>query len=365
MSTPAQSNASREAMDILSNLLLAPAFDRSCAVISRLQGLSPGEFDGLVRLAHCNHVVMRGMEIYRTLMLSVHDTDRAQRAAEIIAAERSRISKATAHLSRICDAFAAGGLDVTVIKTLDHWPDFGSDIDLYTDSDPATVCGLMQKQFNAGIAPRSWGDRLAGKWNFEIPGLPEAVEIHMQRLGQTGEQLTLAKNVPARARILQFPGYKFPVASAADRLMISTLQRMYRHFYFRLCDILDSADLVTSGALDWDDLEQSAQDCGIWEGTATYLVLVSDYVQRYSGSGIALPESVKQAARFDGSVMYCGGNFLRVPIMPQSASLYRSQLLGSLLRGEIHSSARLGILPWLATAAAIGFKITGSDKGIW
>jgi len=26
---------------------------------------------------------------------------------------------------------------------------------------------------------------------------------------------------------------------------------------------------------------------------------------------------------------------------------------------------RLGLLPCLATAAAVGYKITGSDKGIW
>jgi hypothetical protein len=365
MPTSGQSNASHQAMDILSSLLLSPAAEGSSPVVSRLQALQPPEFDSLVRLAHSNHVVVRGMEVYRALMLAVHDSARARRAGEIIAAERSRIAKATAHLRQICDTFAAAGLDLTVIKTLDHWPDFGSDIDLYTNANPAIVCALMQKQFDAAIASRSWGDRLAGKWNFEIPELPEAVEIHMRRLGQTGEQLTLARNVPARSRILHFADSTFPVASASDRIMISTLQRMYRHFYFRLCDILDSASLVTSGALDWDDLRRSAQACGIWEGTATYLVLVSDYVRRYRGAGIALPASVAKAARFDGSVMYCGGSFLRVPIMPQSAGLYRSQLLGSLRRGEIHNSARLGILPWLATAAAIGQKITGSDKGIW
>jgi hypothetical protein len=32
---------------------------------------------------------------------------------------------------------------------------------------------------------------------------------------------------------------------------------------------------------------------------------------------------------------------------------------------ELSSCARLSLLPWLATAAAVGQKITGSDKGIW
>src|ERR1700712_1493246 len=105
--------------------------------------------------------------------------------------------------------------------------------------------------------------------------------------------------------------YRFHVPSASDRILISTLQRMYRHFYFRLCDIVDSASLVSSGALDFDDLQVSAQACGIWEGAATYLVLVSDYVQKYNGSGIALPDFVRRAARFDGKAMYCEGGFLR------------------------------------------------------
>ena len=364
MSEPQQPQAFHQAMDLLSVLLLSH-IDRRSEAVERLKALRPEEFDSLVALSHSNHVVVRGFEVYRAMMLGVGDAARASTAEAIIRAEQQRITMAVEHLGPICDAFADEGLDVTVIKTLDHWPDFGSDIDLYTNADPVAVCALMKKQFDARIAVRSWGDRLAGKWNFELPGLPEAVEIHMRRLGQTGEQLALAHNVPARSRVLAFDGSRFPVSSASDRIMISTLQRMYRHFYFRLCDIVDSASLVTSGALDWDDLERSAKLSGIWEGTATYLVLVSDYVQKYSGSSLELPAFVRQAARFDGSVMYCGGKFLRVPIMPQAAGLYRSQLLGSMRRGELQASARLGILPWLATAAAIGQKITGSDKGIW
>jgi hypothetical protein len=36
-----------------------------------------------------------------------------------------------------------------------------------------------------------------------------------------------------------------------------------------------------------------------------------------------------------------------------------------LKRRQITSGARLSLLPWLATAAMVGQKITGSDKGIW
>ena len=147
-------------------------------------------------------------------------------------------------------------------------------------------------------------------------------------------------------------------------IMISTLQRMYRHFYFRLCDIVDSATLANSGALDYNELQSSAKAAGIWEGVATYLVIVADYVTRY-GATLQLPAFVRDAARFDGRVLYFGGGFLRVPIMPQSAGLYRTQFTGLINRRQLRSTARLGLLPPLATAAAIAYKITGSDKGIW
>jgi hypothetical protein len=157
----------------------------------------------------------------------------------------------------------------------------------------------------------------------------------------------------------------FRVPSVSDRLLISTLQRMYRHFYFRLCDIIDSAALVEMGDIDYLDLRSSATNAGIWEGVATYLVIVSDYVSKYRGSGLELPYFVHAAARFGGDEVYYAREFLRVPIMPQSARLYGSQLAGLLRKMELESGARLSLLPWLATAALVGQRITGSDKGIW
>ena len=53
----------------------------------------------------------------------------------------------------------------------------------------------MLNRLGAHIEPRSWGDRLANKWNFAIPGLPESVEVHAQRLGQTGEHTAMAQAI--------------------------------------------------------------------------------------------------------------------------------------------------------------------------
>ena len=56
---------------------------------------------------------------------------------------------------------------------------------------------------------------------------------------------------------------------------------------------------------------------------------------------------------------------IRVPVMPQGAGLYTEQVTRTALRGDVPATLRLSLLPYLATAAAISFKVTGSDKGIW
>ncbi len=358
-------------MTLLSCLVLQPrdgtpsSQSTRCELKAEVHNISRNAFDELVQLADSNHVIVRGLEVLLKLLLEARDEARTAWVQGALETERARIKKAVATLRQVCDAFDDEDYDVAVIKSLDHWPDLGSDLDMYSDVNPAKIKKLMKERFRAEIAPRSWGDRLACKWNFTIPGLPEAVEIHMGRLGQTGEQALIATGVARRSRLLQFGDHVFRVPSASDRLMISTLQRMYRHFYFRLCDIVDSAALLESGEVDFQDLRDSATRAGIWPGVATYLVIVSDYAREYRGTGLSLPQFVLDSARFGASEVHYGRGFLRVPIMPQSAKLYGTQLASLLRKRELHNSARLSLLPWLATAAAVGQKLTGSDKGIW
>ena len=368
MSDSSTRHSPQDAMVLLSHLLLQPGDGEGLGFTPLLWGMaemSREKFETLVAMADKNHVIVRGLEVFVRMMRGARQDICVQWATTALEAERKRIDNALSFLNAVCATFAEEGYDATVIKSLDHWPDLGSDLDLYTSAEPEEICQFMARRFEARIAPRSWGDRLARKWNFLIPGLPEAVEIHMGRLGQTGEQVPIASWLPARARWAVIGDYRFPVSSPSDRVMISTLQRMYRHFYFRLCDILDTAELVSSGAIDYDDLRSSALTAGIWEGVATYLAIVSDYLKQYRGSGLEIPNFVTAAARFGGKEVYFGRGFLRIPIMPQSAQLYGSQLTGLLRKHELHNSARLGLLPWLATAALVGQKITGSDKGIW
>jgi len=362
---------SSKSLIVLSRLLLphgpghAPFLRSAADLDCGIAKINREEFEDMLALASSHHVVVRGFDAFLQMMRRTGDNSRAEWAATALAAERARIENAMSLLQPICAKFQTEGYDVTVIKSLDHWPDLGSDLDLYTNADSADVLRLMTQNFEAQLAPRSWGDRLARKWNFVIPGLPEAVEIHMGRLGQTGEQVGIAASLARRAGLARFGDYMFRVPAAADRVMISALQRMYRHFYFRLCDIVDTGVLSATGNIDYEDLRFASNAAGIWKGVASYLAIVSDYLKHYRGEGLDLPAFVRVAARFGGDEIRFSRGFLRIPIMPQSARLYGSQLTTLLLNRELKNSVRLSLLPCLATAAAVGQKITGSDKGIW
>ena len=82
----------------------------------------------------------------------------------------------------------------------------GGDLDLYSNATPASVIKLMTERFHAKLEARSWGDRLANKWNFKLPGLAESVEVHVGRLGQTGEQETIASSLLQRTRQVSVAG---------------------------------------------------------------------------------------------------------------------------------------------------------------
>ena len=364
-------------LQLLSELLLtAPSSSEANSHAPSIEGYAPRtreavstleitDLESLEALASTNHVIMRS---FVPLQRMLEDSGKSQAAAwtaSSLQRETARIDHALTFLQRICSALEEGGCPVTVIKSLDHWPDLGSDLDLYTDADAAKVVELMGTHFGAKLAERSWGDRLANKWNFVVPGLPELVEVHAGRLGQTGEQTEVTRSVSSRARTAEVRGHIFRVPAPEDRIVISTLQRMYRHFYIRLCDIIDNARLLDEHQVDFEYLHTLGSAAGLWEGIATYLRIISEYVQSYRGTGVPLTPLVTGAAKFGTDQVRFRRDFLRVSIMPHSLNLYASELMTLLLKGELRNSFRLSLLPGLATAAALEQKITGSDKGIW
>jgi hypothetical protein len=360
---PTFSSHEKAYLRALSILTLAPA--GAGQVYPQLCELTDREFAEFVSLANANHVVLRALAPLQSVAAEVGDEALVSRCQACIEQEQLRVANAVQHLFIITGALEAADCPTTVMKSLDHWPDLGNDLDLYTTASASDVCHVMTARFQARIEPRSWGDRLANKWNFEVPGLPEAVEVHAQRLGQTGEHIAVAQRFVTRRVEQSVLGLKFRVPAPEERIIVATLQRMYRHFYFRICDFVNIAALVESGVVDFVELHRAASMGGIWKGVCSLLRIVSDYVLQYRGTPVVLPSEVLADALFGGEKLSAKAGFIRVPILPQCARLYTTQLTTAALRGDLAGTLRLSLLPYLASAAAISYKLTGSDKGIW
>ena len=328
-----------------------------------VSSLSAQELAEFLDSSNTHHVLMRALQVLERAAHSRGEVKIEQWCHEELTRERQRITHAVESLVPICTALEAAGSRTCIIKSLDHWPDLGSDLDLYTSGHPNTVRSVMESKFQAKLEDRSWGDRLANKFNFSVPGLPELIEIHVQYLGQTGEHKAMAQRVIERSVSREVGGHTFRVPAPEERIVISTLQRMYRHFYFRLCDMADVSNLLQQGVVDFSELRQAADAGGIWPGVATFLHLVQKYVQAYGGH-VDLPQMVLNSARSPQMQVALRANFLRVPLIP-SAGLYGTQLLHAGAKRDLRAMCRLPLLPPLAVSALVAFRLTGTDKGIW
>jgi hypothetical protein len=125
----------------------------------------------------------------------------------------------------------------------------------------------------------------------------------------------------------------------------------------------DVAALLGTGTLNFQELRRGAELGGIWPGVASFLVIVSNYVNSFGGS-VSLPREVIEEARGADLQVQFRGNFLRVPMKP-AAGLYGSQLLSAGKHGDLRAISRLPLLPPLAVSALVAFRLTGSDKGVW
>ena len=358
-------------MEVLSRLVfsgLSEDFEQPAADLKKIYPdvqyvatFGEKEWADFLTLADSNHVEVRALAVLDKAAAELGAAEVLNRSAIALSKERARIQQAVAMLKDVCEVFEANGSPVVVIKSLDHWPDLGSDLDLFTCGEPARVLEIMRRELNAEPTERSWGDRLANKWNFKVPGLSELIEIHVQYLGQTGEHKALAQGVMARRAPRTLDGITLQATSPEERIIVSTLQRMYRHFYFRLCDMVDVAALLQEKTLDFAELKKAADRGRIWPGVATFLLLVSRYVQSY-GRTVEIPQDVLSAAAISDTWFEKG--FLRVP-KPAVARLYGSQMLSAGLHCDLRAVFRLSLLPPLAISALLAYRWTGSDKGVW
>lgn len=332
-----------------------------------LSDLAEAGQQGKVRflsLADSHHVVLRALNPLRECAQNLGNAQIADWCDEALLCEQTMIANSLRFLADICQTLERAGIQVTIMKSLDHWPDLGNDLDLYTPCNQDEVTHVMRQSVAASLKGRTWGDRLAHKRNFGVQGLLKSIEIHHGCLGQTGEHIALARRFCAR-RVPQFiGGYPFMTPAPEERIIAATLQRMYRHFYIRVCDILNTHIILESGTLDFAQLREAADSGGIWPGVATYLRIVTEYVRAFRGYAYELLPEVVAASRFGMEKVFVRGMWLRVP-MHYAAALYCRQVCHMASRRDMYGVFRLSLLPPLASVARLSYMLTGNPSGIW
>ncbi|PYV52952.1 MAG: hypothetical protein DMG98_22510, partial [Acidobacteria bacterium] len=156
----------------------SPHTDLQGLPIERLK-FNAEEFQQLLKLANTHHVTVRALRVLGNVAHAASNAQLEEWCEAALAKEQTRIANAVEWLNAIMQCLEDCGCPVCVIKSLDHWPDLGSDLDLYTNGTPQQVVRIMCQKLRAQEEPRSWGDKLANKWNFCVPGLPELVEVHV------------------------------------------------------------------------------------------------------------------------------------------------------------------------------------------
>ena len=95
-----------------------------------LNSLTPQQRQDFVELADSNHVVIRAFEVINRVAGNRGNGDLQAWAMGVLTSERARIWNALERLQPVCDALEEEDCPSVVMKTLDHWPDLGNDLDL-------------------------------------------------------------------------------------------------------------------------------------------------------------------------------------------------------------------------------------------
>jgi hypothetical protein len=349
-------------IDFLLQLTLAP--EGECDT-NYLEGLEDSEYRALVALAEAHHVTARALNPLVRTATAFGKTDILPAIRPAIEGERERIAQVLPVLNRVSEVFASHGHPLVVIKSLDHWPDFGDDADFYTGANVGLVNKIFGGTFHARRKHRTLGDCLAAKKTFILPGVQTHFEAHMRRLGQVGEQVQVARRFLLRAQPVAVDGYTFLVPAPEERILIAALMRMYRHLHIRICDVVNTGKLVQEGIVDFDELRTAAEVGGIWDGVATYLSLVSEFYAKFQGAPLALPGEIRRSAVFSLDKLFVRGNFMRIPMVPEAALLFRRQCAATIRRGSVPATLRLMTVPPLVSASSVANTLFGRGLRIW
>ena len=199
----------------------------------------------------------------------------------ILDKENARTSRMLQLIGKISQVFEEEGIDFLVIKTLDHYPDMGNDVDIFVLDGYKGVDAVIKNGFGASVLEASVGDKLAGKRNYKVNGYPFALEVHYNRLGQVGEHKAYPKILMRNRQTAAIDGIKTFIPSPEDQLILRVIQRIYRHFNIRISDVFNTINALNHNDLNWNYLLDITKQIGIFEGLCLYMSYMNQIYRKF------------------------------------------------------------------------------------
>lgn len=309
------------------------------------------------KIARFNNVIMRLGKIINNM----GDSAIISRWEDILRMERERCEKSV-NLARVMPkSLEDDNIGYAVIKTLDNYPDFGADVDMFIAENFKTMKDWIQKKHRGAIRQRKISEVLCGKMTVDIPGYSR-LEFHCDRMGQVGEQPALAESIIKNRRLFEADDIKAYIPSLEDQVIILTIHRLYRHLNFKTADIVNAITLLKNKNFNWEYLFKFSERLGIKEGIRYLLGIMENVHISYFREGF-LPKDIK-ILMYKKNELFFRHYFFRIPLFKVPIKLYGCEFNSYLKRGNIDSILRLSLIPILSALSYLSIKFF-KDEQIW
>jgi len=276
------------------------------------------------------------------------DKHLADRFASTVREERTRVRLTVDQIRQIFEAGQRCGIPMVFIKSFQHYPDMGHDIDLLVrDEQGCEVDRRLGECLGWAPEPEGVFNRVSGKRTYQMPGFPSPVEIHHGRIGQVGEHPAFAQRILENKITYACGDFSVDIPCAEDQLVLQAIQRVYAHLTWRISDILQSIQLLRAANLNFSALLTTAERIGVLKGLGHYLSGVDDIFRRVFGQPLldhavnkALPRMVRARPVFKNG-------YYRVSIFPDVCRFFAAKCLVDLKSGHWDNVRRVMALPGL------------------
>ncbi len=248
-------------------------------------------------------------------------------------------------------------INFTFIKTPDNFPDFGHDVDILCLENAKQIKHIfLSKGFS--LQKQGLAEKIAEKLNFNYKNSCN-IEVHCARLGAMGEHKEICQYILTNKTKIDLEGIRIWAPDYNSRIFLIVLQRMYRHFNIRACDVINVIKWYNQKLINPQQTIQIAKQFGIHYGTILFFQFVNEiYKQIHNQNLFDDPILAQKRCVFFSNKLI---RFNRKTLVPY---VFLKKILWDISHLKLNPLLREMLIPPIATIAIINLKVF-KKGGIW